>query len=137
MPGPMNSSDPSAVMPFSLCQAFRRTRTFASVQNIYKGGEYQSALLSKATSPQPRASWACTKRLRPTEMQALWTFFASVNGEQKAFWFYDVWETTPMFAHDPTGAAEEGRYAARFAAGWWQTNGLCRGDVELAIVEVF
>lgn len=53
------------------------------------------------------------------------------KGAHEAFYFYDLYETFPLFSYDPTGVALRGRYTVRFEGGWSQAMGLGRGDVEI------
>jgi len=69
-------------------------------------------------------------------MAELRAFYEARNGPHEAFYFYDPYETFPLFSHDPTGEALQGRYTVRFEGGWSQAMGLGRGDAEIQLVEV-
>jgi hypothetical protein len=76
------------------------------------------------------------KRLRVAELVALRDFYDARNGPQEPFWFYDLWETAPLFAYDPTGTAVEGRYAVRFEGAWPERVDLARCEVGIELAEV-
>jgi hypothetical protein len=47
-----------------------------------------------------------------------------------------LWESDPMFNHDPTGASLNGRFTARFTTPWQQSMGIARGDASLSFIEL-
>ena len=59
-----------------------------------------------------------------------------VKGPQEPFYFYDPWDTSPKFSHDPTGVATAGRYTVRFEGYWEQMVGMARGDAGISLVEL-
>ncbi len=119
-------------MPYSLCVQFQQSREWAVDMNIYRDGRVQRAVLV-ATS---RKRWTLAKRLTATQLDALRTFFTDRIGPYQEFYFYDVWETSPVFSYDATGASAIGRYAVRFEGPWRQSLNLGRHDASLALVEV-
>ena len=119
-------------MPYSLCAQFQQSREWAIDMNIYRDGRVQRAVLV-ATS---RKRWSLTKRLTATQLDALRAFFTDRIGGYQEFYFYDVWETSPVFTYDPTGSAAVGRYAVRFDGPWRQSLNLGRHEATLGLVEV-
>ena len=120
------------VLPQNLCRAFVHAREYALLENEYRNGESQRALLV-ATS---RKRWSLAKRLRPTVLQQLRDFYDARKGPEEPFYFYDPYETVPKFSYDPTGTATQGRYTVRFEGAWEQSVGLGRADVEISLVEL-
>ncbi len=130
MPGVIQLTPPTEVMPFSLCTAFAEARAWPARVNEYHDGTTQrTALLA-----QSRRSWRLQKRLPFSALITLREFWMA-QGDQ-AFWFYNPKETVPPFSYDPTGAARPGRYRVRFACPWNQTVGLARADTSLDLVEI-
>lgn len=83
-----------------------------------------------------RKRWQLTKRLAPTDLATLRTFYNSANGPHGAFYFYDVFETSPKFSYDATGVATVGRYTVRFDSPWQETSFPARSNTQLALVEL-
>ena len=83
-----------------------------------------------------RKRWRTVRRLTPTLLQAFRDFYDLRRGPQEPFYFYDPWDTTPKFSHDPTGVASVGRYTVRFEGYWEQMVGMGRADVEISLVEL-
>jgi hypothetical protein len=69
-------------------------------------------------------------------LQALRDFYDACNGPTDAFYFYDPYETSPKFSHDPTGVATTGRYTVRFNSEWNQSCEPGRASVNLELIEV-
>ena len=132
MPGSVNNAAPTTVLPHSLCKAFSHAREYAVVDNQYRNGESQRAVLV-ATS---RKSWTQSRRLTPAELAILRAFYLARKGPTEAFFFYDVHDTSPKFSYDPTGQMAQGRYIVRFAGAWEQTAGMGRADVGLSLLEL-
>lgn len=132
MPGTVAVAAPSTVLPFSLCTKFSRQFAYDALENSYANGESQRSV----TVDAPRRTWTQNKRLKPTAITTLSTFFDASNGSQKCFWFYDIFD--PAFtSYDPTGVATGGRYAARIIGGFSLTGDVARSDVPLSLIEVF
>ena len=129
MPGSVLNAAPTTVMPFSLCSAFVQSREWIVEENRYRNGESQRRV-DTATS---RKSWSMQGLYTPTLLLAMRTFWLARRHEP--FYFYDPWETSPIFSHDPTGTATTGRYVVRFEGEWAQTSLLPRSDVPLRMVE--
>lgn len=132
MPGSVANADPSTVMPATLCRAFTRLREYPVIENTYKGGESQRDRLADTS----RAGWKLTKRLTPTALGTLRTFFEARHGAQEAFYFYDPNETSPRYTSDPTGFETVGRYTVRFEGAWQQAATPGRLDVALTLIEL-
>lgn len=101
MPGPVANAAPATVMPNSLSRAFVHMREYPVIDNEYRNGESQRSVQA-ATS---RKRWTLAKRLTPAQLQALRNFYDARNGTLEPFYFYDPYETSPKFSHDPTGTA--------------------------------
>ncbi|HOQ48106.1 MAG TPA: hypothetical protein PK157_22560 [Bryobacteraceae bacterium] len=132
MPGSVQNAVPAAVLPQSLCRAFVHTREYPVIDNEYRNGESQRSV--QATTS--RKKWALTKRLTPTQLAALRTFYDARNGPAEPFYFYDPYETNPKFSYDPTGQAVQGRHTVRFNCEWSQSVSPGRAVVEIELVEV-
>lgn len=69
-------------------------------------------------------------------MQALRDFYEARRGPTEPFYFYDPYETSPKFTHDPTGKVVPGRHTVRFAVPWEQSTSLVRTDLTLELIEL-
>ncbi len=129
----MVAANPTTVMPFSLCRAFRRSQGWAVEANTYQNGEYQSRALVSTS----RKRWALEKHLLAASVSELRAFYLSQGGGRVEFTFYDVYETDPLFSYDETGTEVDGRYAVRFDGPWDQAlvMGLMT-DAQLSLIEV-
>ena len=132
MPGSVQNAVAAAVLPQSLCRAFFHTREYPVIDNEYRNGESQRSV--QATTS--RKKWALTKRLTPTQLAALRTFYDARNGPAEPFYFYDPYETNPKFSYDPTGQAVQGRHTVRFNCEWSQSVSPGRAVVEIELLEV-
>lgn len=133
MPGSVDNVVVATVMPWNLCKRFQRARTRAILENSYCDGTNQRVNLTGSS----RKRWSIEMRLVPAELAELRTFYEARKGPQEAFLFYDVWEFTPHFDYDETGAAEGvGRYPVRFENAWGQSVDWVRGGIGLELVEV-
>ncbi len=132
MPGPVANAAPAAVMPNSLCRTFVHTREYPVIDNEYRNGESQRSVQA-ATS---RKKWTLTKRLSPSQLATLRTFYDAQGGSLEPFYFYDPYETNPKFSYDPTGVAVTGRYTVRFNSDWNQSVTPGRSDVQIELIEV-
>lgn len=132
MPSSVSNAVAATVLPYSLCLAYRQTREWALETNDYANGESQREELVSTS----RKSWQISKRLSQSALATLRSFYDARNGEQEAFYFYDVWETSPKFTWDATGVATTGRYKVRFVGGWQQEAGFARSNVSVQLIEV-
>ncbi len=132
MPGSVQNAAPLTVLPASLSRAFVHEREYPVIDNEYRNGESQRSV--QATNSRKR--WRLAKRLTPVQLSALRDFFDARKGPTEPFYFYDPYETSPKFTHDPTGEAVVGRYTVRFNGAWSQSVGLSRADVGIEFLEV-
>jgi hypothetical protein len=132
MPGSIQNAAPSTVLPVSLSRAFARTQDYPVLENEYRNGESQRS----AQASNSRKRWRLSKRLPPTQVEALRTFYDARSGPVEPFYFYDPYETNPKFTSDPTGAANTGRYTVRFDCDWTQSGGPGRVDVQIELIEL-
>lgn len=132
MPGSVQNAVPATVLPTSLSRAFARSQTYPVVENEYRNGESQRAALASNS----RKRWRLAKRLTPTLLQELRDFYDARKGPTEAFYFYDPYDTSPKFSHDPTGVATTGRYTVRFDCEWGQAVGPGRSDVNIELLEL-
>ena len=132
MPGSVQNATPVTVLPQTLCRAFAHEREYPVIENEYRNGESQRAVLADGS----RKSWRLAKRLTAAQLTGLRAFYQARKGAQEPFYFYDPWEAVPKFAYDPTGASRYGRYTVRFHGNWSESVGLRRADVEIALVEL-
>jgi phage-related protein len=128
----VQNAAPATVLPQSLCRTFVHQREYPVIENEYRNGESQRAVLAINS----RKRWRLAKRLTPAQLETLRDFYDARNGPTEPFYFYDPYETSPKFSYDPTGQATEGRYTVRFESAWDQSVGLGRSDVEIELVEV-
>lgn len=132
MPGSIQNAAPLTVLPASLSRAFVHEREYPSLDNEYRNGESQRSV--QATNSRKR--WRLAKRLTPAQLAALRDFYDARRGPAEPFYFYDPYETSPKFSHDPTGQAVVGRYTVRFAGPWEQSVLMARTDVSVELMEV-
>jgi hypothetical protein len=132
MPGSVTNASATTVLPESLCSAFARAQEYAIRANDYPDGSNQRSLLV-ATS---RKSWKLAKKLTATELSTLRAFYQSRNGPHQAFYFYDPFETDPLFSYDESGQDLDGRHIVRFDGDWEQNNNLGRKEVTVSLVEL-
>lgn len=132
MPGSVQNAAPLMVLPASLSRAFVHQREYPVPDNEYRNGESQRSV--QATNSRKR--WRLAKRLTPAQLSALRDFYDARKGPTEPFYFYDPYETSPKFSHDPTGQAVAGRYTVRFATPWEQSSSLARAGVSIEMVEV-
>ncbi|MCC6362138.1 MAG: hypothetical protein IT165_01360 [Bryobacterales bacterium] len=132
MPGSVQNAVPATVLPNSLCRAFTRAQTYPVVENEYRNGESQRAALATTS----RKRWRLAKRLTPALLQVLRDFYDARRGPTESFYFYDPYDTSPKFSHDPAGSATTGRYTVRFDCEWNQTCGPGRSDVNIELIEL-
>ena len=132
MPGSVQNAAPLAVLPASLSRAFVHEREYPVLDNEYRNGESQCSV--QATNSRKR--WRLAKRLTPAQLSALRDFYDARKGPTEPFYFYDPYETSPKFSHDPAGQAVAGRYKVRFNGDWGQSASLARTDATFELIEV-
>jgi len=99
MPDSVQNAAPVAVMPNSLFRSFSHSREYPVLVNEYRNGESQRSLLAGTS----RKRWQLSKRLTPSQLATLRSFYDARNGPQEAFYFYDPYSTSPKFSYDVTG----------------------------------
>jgi hypothetical protein len=133
MPGSVNLAVSNGVLPKSLCTAFTEKRNWESQSNEYHDGSRQS----KALVSTSRKAWSLKKRLNPTLLDALYTFWAA--NQNTVFYFYSPFEPrsglAPGSNYDATGVSEAGRYLVRFNSDWSEAVGIARTDVSIDLLE--
>jgi phage-related protein len=132
MPGSVENAAPTTVLPASLCRSFARQQEVPVLVNEYPDGNSNR----KALTANSRKRWRLSKRLTPTQLATLRTFYEDRKGGHEAFYFYDPWETSSRFASDPTGISPVGRYVVRFDGAFSQAIGIGRADAEIALIEI-
>lgn len=130
MPGSVSNAAPSGVLPLVLCEAFVQSREYIVAENRYRNGESQR----RVDTTTSRKRWRFTGRAQPGLLDELRTFYLSHR--HGAFYFYDLWETSPLFSYDATGAASVGRYTVRFEGEFAPTLSFPRSQVGLELVEL-
>jgi hypothetical protein len=129
MPGNVQNSIPSGVMPYALCTAFTESREYAQLQAQYHDGTTERSQLVSSS----RRMFRLSERLTATKAAALKAFWDGQQGGVVPFVFYNLIEGT----YDPTGNSTQGRYTVVFRCNWSQTTGLARTDVQnLELIEV-
>ena len=132
MPGSVQNAVPVAVFPHSLSRAFGHAREYIVIENEYRNGESQRSRLVETS----RKRWRLSKRLTAAFLQQLRDFYDARKGPEEPFYFYDPWDTSPKFSHDPTGGATAGRYTVRCEGYWEQMVGMGRADIEITLIEL-
>jgi hypothetical protein len=100
-----------------------------------RGNEYADGTQEKgAMVATSRRAWKLTKRIPPSALATLWSFWQDHIAD--AFYFYNLKETSPLFTWDPTGAAVAGRYTVRFDGDWDEQIFIPRAEVGLQLVEI-
>lgn len=132
MPGSVVLAQPVGVLPATLSRAFVHAREYPVVVNEYRDGASQRSVQSSTS----RKRWRLDKRLTVDELDDLVEFYLDHKGPTVPFYFYDPWETSPKYSHDPSGAATEGRSTVRFEGGMAEAVGIALSDVSFSIVEV-
>jgi hypothetical protein len=121
MPGNIQQSALSGVMPYALCTAFAESREYVQLQSQYHDGTIQRCQLAQTS----RHTFTLAQRLTASQVTALKAFWDSQQGGATPFYFYNLIEGT----YDPTGNSSTGRYTVRFQGSWVQVTGLARTDV--------
>lgn len=132
MPGNVANAIAATVMPWALCRAFTRSQTWPVQVNEYVDGRRQVRKLAENS----RKAWILGQRLSAAQLVTLRNFFMARKGVTEAFYFYDVYETSPLFTYDAGGAALTGRYKVRFEGEFGSTWSMLRHDVSLQLIEV-
>ena len=132
MPNSVLAATPSLVLPWVAAIAFQQSRTYFVDNSRYGDGSMQA----RAIPTTSRKRWTLTARLKPTDLAALRSFYTGQFGAWKEFYFYDVYETSPIFTYDNTGASGPGRYIVRFDGPFQQSLDLGRNPAQLSLVEV-
>ncbi len=133
MPGNVSSATSSTVMPLSLSRLFEHSREYTVRENEYLNGESQR----RAMTSTSRKYWRLSKRLTPTEYDALLAFFVARNGPVQPFYFYDGTETVTDWSWDATGVSTTARYTVVFRnQRWVATFSIPRHEVDIELTEV-
>ena len=137
MPGNLTQSEPSGVMPASLCTAFTELREYAQLQNQFHDGTVQRSQLAQTS----RRSFRLNKRLNASALSALYNFWVSQDGGLTPFSFYDPFDVGVGQQigsnYDPTGANTQGRVTVVFRGNWAQSTDLARTNLQgLELIEV-
>ena len=133
MPASVANAAPSEVFPASLYSAFGRSQEYlVDVNEEYPDGSSQRAVRTSTS----RKSWMLAKRITAAQLATLEAFYLARKGATEAFYFYDLWETSPLFTPDPTGAAVIGRYTVRFDGYFESLMGIGRVEAQFSIVEL-
>jgi hypothetical protein len=130
MPGSVQNAAPSGVFPKVLSRSFVQSREYKVEENRYRNGESQRRV-DTATS---RKTWQFTGLADADLLDELRAFYlAHIH---TPFYFYDPFETSPQFSHDPTGAATVGRYTVVFEGGFVPVIAWPRSEVPFSLIEV-
>lgn len=129
MPGNIQNSAPSGVMPYALCTAFSESRECVQLQAQYHDGTTERFQLTQTS----RKAFKLGQRLTAARAIALKTFWDGQQGGVVPFLFYNLAEG----AYDATGNSTQGRYTVVFRGNWSQSTGMLRTDVpQIELVEV-
>lgn len=128
MPGSVAAAVPSTVMPYSLCSAWKETRTRpCRISGPYPDGRSQRAVLATVS----RYEWELSKQLTYAEWTALQQFFVDRGGSLEPFYFYPE-----KIAWDATGNSVFGRWTVRFNGSLSRTFQMSRQQASLSLIEV-
>lgn len=131
MPNSVQNATPTLVMPWNLAISFQHSRQYPMIANDYANGENQRALLGFTS----RKSWRLQCVLTPAQMVTLRNFYDSLNGMLGAFYFYDVFDTSPKYSYDNSGVSTIGRYTVVFTKEFNQVVGYPLSAIELTMEE--
>lgn len=131
MPGSVAAAAASTVWPALRYSRFARTAEWIVDENTYANGERQAATYLTL----PRRRWDLVAKLTAAELATVRSFIEARRNVEP-FVFYDPWETSPLFSHDPTGAATAGRYKVRMEPSWSYTMMLGRFELPLVFHEI-
>jgi hypothetical protein len=128
MPGSVQISSPTTVMPRSLSNAWTEAYYFEHRESgPYQDNRTQRAVVANSS----RRSWDLQKRLTFAEWVALYDHFAAMKGALTPFWFY------PIDADfDASGTSSTGRIPVRFDGQLSRTYSLGRQAAALRLIEV-
>jgi len=132
-----------AVLPNSLSTSFVQTAVYPILSVFYHDGSGDRSIIQDGVNaPRVLRSWKLSKRLDPTSLAALYTFWQNVAvGPLQPFYFFDPFEVAPGQQigsnYDPTGASTQGRVTVKFRGNWSIVGGIARISVpNLLMVEV-
>ena len=129
MPGNIQNSVPSTVMPYALATSFSESREFAQFQAQYHDATMERSQLAQTS----RKVFKLAQRLTAARAIALKAFWDGQQGGVVPFLFYNLAEG----AYDATGNSTQGRYTVVFRGNWSQSTGLLRTDVpQIELAEV-
>lgn len=135
-------SPASTVLPFSLCTAFSLLTSFPILAAMYHDGTIERSLIQDGVNPaREMRVWTIGKRITTAQLATLRTFWETVGGGLRPFYFYDPYEQAsgqPVGSnYDATGSSSQGRVKCFFRGNWSERTGLGRHEVgQLVLVEV-
>jgi len=112
--------------------SFQRSQTILVDENRYKDGSLQNRQIASTS----RKTWTITSRLTAAQLTALRAFYLDRSGGWLEFYFYDLYETVPLFQADPTGSSVPGRYIVCFAGQLTQSLLLGRNAAQYTLIEI-
>ena len=71
-----------------------------------------------------------------TDLATFRSFFWDASGAMVPVYYYDPFETDPLFSWDETGEATDGRYIVRIDGDWQQTIDMVLGNFPLTLIEI-
>lgn len=135
MPGSVQAATASTVMPWTTASLFQQSRSLYVDTNVYPDGSMQTRLVNAPLTS--RKSWIVSPRCTAAQLTAIRNFYNASLGPTISFYFYDVYETVPIFSYDNTGVTITGRYIVRFRSSFTQVLQIGRHAVtNLQLIEV-
>lgn len=133
MPGIIQGSLSTDVLPLFLCKAFTQEREYLININEYKNKESQREVIVFNS----RKKWILSSNASATVILALRNFYLARDGGTRPFIFYDFSEGTTKFNYDPTGVSASGRFLVRFDGKWTETFTVSPvGEAAITLVEL-
>jgi len=130
MPNNVHVAVPSGVLPAGPAAAFQEELRLEAFVNAYVDGNSDRYALAL----NPRKFFRMTRKLTSTDYQTLWSFYQAHI--ITPFYFYNPYETAPLFTSDPTGTATTGRYVVVFDGSWSDALQIGRSQASFGLREV-
>lgn len=132
MPDSILAPSPTVVLPQLIMSAFSRSRAILVDENRYRDGSLQNRQLASTS----RSTWTITRRLTAAQFTELEAFYNDRVGGWLEFYFYDPYETSPLFSYDATGATSTGRHIGIFVGNLNESLLLGRNAAQFGIIEI-
>lgn len=132
MPGNLDPSEPSLLMPMTLAAQFQEIHLLDALVDEYADGRSTR----RALALNARRGFRLTRPLTAFQLDDLRGFYMSFARYGRPFWFYNVRESVPPYTWDDTGSNPLGRYTVVWEGGWNETLGVSRHASSFILREV-